>query len=36
MDIEMNERLERMLDHSEIRDVLARYARGIARADGEL
>ena len=36
MDIESNERLQRMLDHSEIRDVLARYARGIDRADGEL
>lgn len=36
MDIEMNQRLQRMLDCSEIRDVLARYARGIDRADGEL
>ena len=36
MDTELNDRLQRMLDHSEIRDVLARYARGIDRADGEL
>lgn len=33
---DVSERLQRMLDHSEIRDVLARYARGIDRADAEL
>ena len=32
----MSDRVQRMLDHSEIRDVLARYARGIDRGDGEL
>jgi ketosteroid isomerase-like protein len=31
-----DERMQRMLDYYEIRDVLARYARGIDRADGEL
>ncbi len=31
-----NERLQRAIDRSEIRDVLARYARAIDRADGEL
>ena len=29
-------RVQRLLAHAEIRDVLARYARGIDRADGEL
>ena len=29
-------RLEKVLGHAEIRDVLARYVRGIDRADGEL
>ena len=36
MSTETNERLQRMLDRSEIRDVLARYARGIDRADAGL
>ena len=36
MNTETDERLQRALDRSEISDVLARYARGIDRADGEL
>ena len=36
MDTDTNNRLQRMLDRSEIRDVLARYARGIDRADEKL
>ncbi len=33
---ELPGQLQRMLDHGEIRDVLARYVRGIDRADAEL
>ena len=32
----LEDRMQQMLDRSEIRDVLSRYARGIDRADKEL
>jgi ketosteroid isomerase-like protein len=36
MQEEVDERLQAMLDRSEMRDILARYARGIDRGDAEL
>ena len=36
MQASIDERMQAMLDRSEMRDVLARYARGIDRGDAEL
>ncbi len=36
MDVNSKNRIQRLIDKSEIRDVLARYARGIDRADAGL